>query len=110
MNEVLFNKDFNSRKFKCTGEIHSYFKRNYIHSLDEELSDNIKNMLKSVDNGDVKLALAILNHCNFDDKQTLENVKKIIEETECFLCFDVLDSKDEVTYVNFTSAKIHGTL
>jgi uncharacterized UPF0160 family protein len=110
MNEVLFNKDFNSRKIKCTGEIHSYFKRNYIHSLDEELSDNIKNMLKSVDNGDVKLALAILNHCNFDDKQTLENVKKIIEETECFLCFDVLDSKDEVTYVNFTSAKIHGTL
>ena len=110
MNVFLFNKDFNSRKIKCTGEIHSYFKRNYIHSLDEELSDNIKNMLKSVDNGDVKLALAILNHCNFDDKQTLENVKKIIEETECFLCFDVLDSKDEVTYVNFTSAKIHGTL
>ena len=110
MNVFLFNKDFNSRKIKCTGEIHSYFKRNYIHSLDEELTDNIKNMLKSVDNGDVKLALAILNHCNFDDKQTLENVKKIIEETECFLCFDVLDSKDEVTYINFISAKIHGTL
>ena len=110
MNEVLFNKDFNSRKVKCTGEIHSYFKKNYIHSLDEEISDNIKSMLKSADDGDVKLALAILNHCNFDDKQTLENVKKIIEETECFLCFDVLDSKDEVTYVNFTSAKIHGTL
>jgi uncharacterized protein YabN with tetrapyrrole methylase and pyrophosphatase domain len=67
-------------------------------------------MLKSADDGDVKLALAILNHCNFDDKQTLENVKKIIEETECFLCFDVLDSEDEVTYINFTSAKIHGTL
>jgi hypothetical protein len=110
MNETLFNKDFNSRKFKCTGEINSYFKKNYIHSLDEEISDNIKSMLKSADDGDVKLALAILNHCNFDDKQTLENVKKIIEETECFLCFDVLDSEDEVTYVNFTSAKIHGTL
>jgi len=110
MNETLFNKDFNSRKFKCTGEINSYFKKNYIHSLDEEISDNIKSMLKSADDGDVKLALAILNHCNFDDKQTLENVKKIIEETECFLCFDVLDSEDEVTYINFTSAKIHGTL
>ena len=108
MNVFLFNKDFNSRKIKCTGEIHSYFKRNYIHSLDEELSDNIKNMLKSVDNGDVKLALGILNHCNLDDKQTLENVKMIIEETECCLCFDVLDSanKNEVTYLNFTSAKL----
>ena len=27
MNETLFNKDFNSRKVKCTGEIHSYFKK-----------------------------------------------------------------------------------
>jgi hypothetical protein len=108
MNEALFNKDFNIRTVKCTGEINSYFKRNYIHSLDEELTDNIKNMLKSVDNGDVKLALGILNHCNLDDKQTLENVKMIIEETECCLCFDVLDSanKNEVTYLNFTSAKL----
>ena len=47
MNEVLFNKDFNSRKFKCTGEIHSYFKKNYIHSLDEEISDNIKKYVKN---------------------------------------------------------------
>jgi len=108
MNEALFTKDFNSRTVKYTGEINSYFKRNYIHSLDEELTDNIKNMLKSVDNGDVKLALGILNHCNLDDKQTLENVKMIIEETECYLCFDVLDSanKNEVTYLNFTSAKL----
>ena len=104
MNEVLFNKDFNSRTVKCTGEINPYFKRNYIHSLDEELTNNIKNMLKSVDSGDVKLALGILNHCNFDDKQTVENVKMIIEETECFLCFDVLESGNETTYLNFTSA------
>ena len=105
MNETLFHKDFNIRTIKCS-EINPYFKRNYIHSLDEELTDNIKNMLKSVDGGDVKLALGILNHCNLDDNQTLENVKMIIEETECCLCFDVLDSGNEVTYLNFTSAKL----
>lgn len=105
MNETLFHKDFNIRTIKCS-EINPYFKRNYIHSLDEELTDNIKNMLKSVDGGDVKLALGILNHCNLDDNQTLENVKMIIEETECYLCFDVLDSGNEVTYLNFTSAKL----
>jgi len=106
MNETLFNKDFNRRTVKFTEEINPYFKRNYIHSLDKELTNNIKNMLKSVDNGDIKLALGILNHCNLDDKQTLENVKMIIEETECFLCFDVLDSGNKVTYLNFTSAKL----
>ena len=105
MNETLFHKDFNIRTIKCS-EINPYFKRNYIHSLDEELTDNIKNMLKSVDGGDVKLALGILNHCNLDDNQTLENVKMIIEETECYLCFDVLDSGNEVTYLNFTSVKL----
>ena len=30
----------------------------------------------------------------------------IIEETECFLCFDVLESGNETTYLNFTSAKL----
>lgn len=82
---------------------------NYVHCLDEELVDNIKNMLKSVDKGDIKLALSIINHCDLNDEQTIEHIKDIIEDTECCLCFDVIQPSsldDKAIYLDFTSARI----
>jgi len=82
---------------------------NYVHCLDEELVDNIKNMLKSVDKEDIKLALGIINHCDLNDEQTIEHIKDIIEDTECCLCFDVIQPSsldDKAIYLDFTSARI----
>jgi hypothetical protein len=82
---------------------------NYVHLLDEELTENIKNMLKSNDRGNIKLALGIINHCDLNDKNTLNNIKDVIEDTECCLCFDViqpLSLDSEPIYLTFSSAKL----
>ena len=82
---------------------------NYVHQLDEELAENIKSMLKSNDKGDIKLALGIINHCDLNNKSTLDHIKNIIEDTECFLCFDVIQPSsldDKAIYLDFTSARI----
>ena len=82
---------------------------NYVHQLDEELTENIKNMLRSNDRGNIKLALGIINHCDLNDENTLDHIKNIIEDTECCLCFDVIQPltlEDKPIYLKFSSAKL----
>ena len=48
-------------------------------------------------------------HCDLNDKNTLDHIKNIIEDTECCLCFDVIQPltlEDKPIYLKFSSAKL----
>jgi hypothetical protein len=81
--------------------------KSFIHSLDNEIAENVKNMLKSADSGDIKLALEILNNADLTDLETTEHLKKLMVDPECMLCFDIkyTDDNKEI-YLHFNSAKI----
>ena len=80
--------------------------KSFIHTLDSEVAQNIKNMLKSVDPADIKLALEILNNTDLTNFETTEHLKKLMVDAECMLCFDIkyTEDKNEI-YLHFNSAK-----
>jgi hypothetical protein len=81
--------------------------KSFIHTLDKEITENVTNMLRSVDPGDIKLALEILNNADLTDFQTTENLKKLMVDSECMLCFDIKYTEDNnEIYLHFNSAKI----
>jgi len=81
--------------------------KSFIHTLDNEITENVKNMLRSADSGDIKLALEILNNADLSDLQTTEHLKTLMVDPECMLCFDIkyTDDNNEI-YLHFNSAKI----
>jgi len=81
--------------------------KSFIHTLDSEITENIKNMLGSADPNDIKLALEILNNADLTDFGTTEHLKKLMVDAECMLCFDIkyTDSNKEI-YLHFNSAKL----
>ena len=81
--------------------------KSFIHTLNDEITDNIKNMLESVDPSDIKLALEILNNSDLSDFETTENLKKLMVDDKCMLCFDIKYTKDNNDiYLHFNSAKL----
>lgn len=81
--------------------------KSFIHTLDAEITENVKNMLGSADPADIKLALEILNNADLTDFQTTEHLKKLMVDTDCMLCFDIkyIEDNNEI-YLNFNSAKL----
>lgn len=81
--------------------------KSFIHTLDSEITENVKNMLGSADPGDIKLALEILNNADLTDFETTENLKKLMVDAECMLCFDIKYTEDtNDIYLHFNSAKL----
>jgi hypothetical protein len=81
--------------------------KSFIHTLDQEIAENVTNMLRSADNGDIKLALEILNNADLTDLQTTEHLKKLLVDPECMLCFDLKYTEDNnEIYLHFNSAKL----
>jgi hypothetical protein len=81
--------------------------KSFIHRLDEEITENVKNMLQSADSGDIKLALEILNNADLTDFDTTEQLKKLMVDAECMLCFDIKYTSDNnEIYLHFHSAKL----
>jgi len=81
--------------------------KSFIHRLDEEITENVKNMLQSADSGDIKLALEILNNADLTDFDTTEQLKKLMVDAECMLCFDIKYTNDNnEIYLHFNSAKL----
>ena len=81
--------------------------KSFIHTLDNEITENVKNMLGSADPNDIKLALEILNNADLTDFGTTENLKKLMVDTECMLCFDIKYTEDNnEIYLHFNSAKL----
>ena len=81
--------------------------KSFVHTLDNEITENVKNMLGSADHGGIKLALEILNNADLSDFQTTENLKKLMVDTECMLCFDIKYTEDNnEIYLHFNSAKL----
>ena len=81
--------------------------KSFIHTLDAEVTENIKNMLGSTDPADIKLALEILNNADLTDFETTEHLKKLMVDTTCMLCFDIkyTEDSDEI-YIHYNSTKI----
>jgi hypothetical protein len=81
--------------------------KSFIHTLDAEVAENIKNMLGSTDPADIKLALEILNNTDLTDFETTEHLKKLMVDTTCMLCFDIkyTEDSDEI-YIHYNSTKI----
>jgi hypothetical protein len=81
--------------------------KSFIHTLDAEVAENIKNMLGSTDPADIKLALEILNNADLTDFETTEHLKKLMVDTTCMLCFDIkyTEDSDEI-YIHYNSTKI----
>jgi hypothetical protein len=81
--------------------------KSFIHTLDTEITENVKNMLGSADPADIKLALEILNNADLTDFKTTEHLKKLMVDTTCMLCFDIKYTEDNnEIYLHFNSTKI----
>jgi hypothetical protein len=82
--------------------------KSFIHTLDSEITENVKNMLQSADHGDIKLALEILNNTDLSDFETTEHLKTLMTDAECMLCFDIKYANDDKKdiYLHFNSAKL----
>lgn len=81
--------------------------KSFIHVLDSEITENVKNMLGSADPDDIKLALEILNNIDLSNFETTEHLKKLMVDSECMLCFDIKYTEDNnEIYLHFNSAKL----
>ena len=58
----------------------------YVHEVNEEFKENIKQMLMSPDSDNIGLALEILNHVDLSDKETYKHIMDLILDTDCGLC------------------------
>ena len=102
MKRLGINKNFYYIKIKIR-----VMSKSYIHTLDSEITENVKNMLGSADAGDIKLALEILNNADLSDFQTTEHLKTLMVDPKCSLCFDIKYTEDNnEIYLHFNSAKL----
>ena len=81
--------------------------KSFVHTLDSEITENVKNMLCSVDVNDIRLALEILNNTDLTNFETTQHLKKLMTDPECMLVFDIKYTEDNNDiYLHFNSAKI----
>ena len=56
--------------------------RDNIHTVDEDMSESLIDMLNSEDNNDVRLALEIINNIDLNDQNNIEYVSYIVHSSD----------------------------
>lgn len=75
---------------------------NYIHNIDSEMMNSLKNMLKSKSEQDMELAVEILNNANVKDPETHYNIEQIISDYSTNIMFDFSEPNNEKTFTFYT--------
>lgn len=75
---------------------------NYIHNIDSEMMNNLKNMLKSESEQDMELAIEILNNANINDFETHHNIEQIISDYSTNIMFDFSEKNNEMSFTFYT--------
>lgn len=72
----------------------------YIHKLNDEMSESLINMLNSEDIGDVALALEIINNSDLNDNDNTKYISHIVHSTDfAFIDADLDTGKFSVKHM-----------
>ena len=63
----------------------------YIHEVNNEFKENLKQMLGSPDPDNIGLAIEILNHADLSNEETHKYITELILDTDCGLCISFQD-------------------
>ena len=63
----------------------------YVHEVNNEFKENLKQMLHSSDLDTINLAIQILNHTDLSNKETHKHIMELILDTDCGLCVSFQD-------------------
>ncbi len=63
----------------------------YIHEVNNEFKENLKQMLCSPDPDNIGLAIEILNHTDLSNEETHKYITELILDTDCGLCISFQD-------------------
>jgi hypothetical protein len=63
--------------------------KDFIHDIDQNQFETLKNMLLSPDLDDINMAVDIMNLCNVKKKENFDFLCELIKNTRCPVTFDV---------------------
>ena len=63
----------------------------YVHEVNKEFKENLKQMLCSPDINTINLAIQILNHVDLSNEETHKYITELILDTNCGLCVSFQD-------------------
>lgn len=75
----------------------------YIHEVNEEFKENLKQMLCSPDLDTICFGLEILNNVDLSDKETHKHIMELILDTDCGLCISFQDENGYFVQENSSS-------
>jgi len=74
--------------------------KHYIHDIDDEMLSNIRSMLLSEDEGDNNVALEILNNSNVSNERTINQIIKLVLDTDIGLKFEIVNNNFLTYHLN----------